>query len=129
MKHKLKWRVRWLILFVVFVAAFGCSKGNSVVGHWSLNGPLGLMQVEFKPDGTYGGKYMGAGIPADMSGTYKIEGKALHMDAPTISAMGNSTTLGGGTMKMSMDWKSKDMVLLDNGSQKLTMTRSGPAPK
>lgn len=122
--------MRWFLAFALLLVSLGCKKsGGDVVGNWSLNGPLGLMLVEFKPDGTYGGKFMGAGIPADMSGTYKIDGKVLQMDAPTLSANGNSTSLGGGAMRMSMDWKGKDMVLLDNGKQKLTMTRSGPAPK
>ena len=91
-----------------------------------MNGPLGLMIVEFKPDGTYGGKFMGAGIPADMKGTYKVDGKVLQMDAPTLTVNGQSQTPAGGAMRMSMDWKTRDMVLLDNGSQKLTMTRNSP---
>lgn len=122
--------MRWLLLLILLILSLGCKKsGGDVVGNWSMTGPLGLMQLEFKSDGTYGGKYMGAGVPADMSGTHKLDGKILQMDAPTLSVIGQSSSLGGGAMRMSMQWQGKDMVLLDNGTQKFTMTRTGPPAK
>lgn len=85
------------------------------------------MQVEFGSDGKYTGTMAGMGGVAQVSGNYSVNGSVLEMDPPTVTGPGGSASPPGGRMKVKMTSQGPDMILLDAGDKKFTLTRIAPA--
>lgn len=81
------------------------------------------MVVSFH-DGHFSGPVTAPGLSGTVDGTYHVEGSVLVMDPPTISGPMGSVTPPGGTMRLKMSPKSDELIELDNGSQKFTMTKA-----
>ena len=118
-------RIAQPLLILLLLA--GC-KGSapSLAGKWSL--PMGpsTMQIEFGGNGMYTGTINGATGAGQVSGGYSVKGNYLEMQPPTISGPNGGTTPPGGVMKVKMSSQGPDMILLDAGDKKFTMTRVSP---
>lgn len=115
---------RYLLPIVVLV---GCKGAPNLDGRWNMAmGPTN-MQIQFGKDGRYSGTMNGLAGAGEVLGGYKIKGTVLEMDPPTIAGPNGSVTPPGGLMKVKMLPQSPDLILLDAGNQKFTLTRLGPA--
>lgn len=83
------------------------------------------MQVEFLDGGQYTGSINSMGAVGQVSGTYSVKGNILEMDAPTITGPGGAVSPSGGKMKVKMKMvpQGPNMILLDAGKDKFTLTR------
>ncbi len=116
-------------LFLVALCLTGCKGGSapSLSGRWNMAMGPTTMQVEFGADGKYTGTMAGATGLAQVSGNYSVNGSVLEMDPPTITGPGGSVSPPGGRMKVKMTSQGPDMILLDAGDKKFTLTRIAPA--
>lgn len=120
--------VRWLLLFLVFVSAVGCGSKNTskLLGFWLVQAPYGAMNVEFKEDGSYTGKFVETNESLDVNGKYRAEGSVLYMDAPTITGgEGKAGVPQGRALTMKLTWTSYNAIEVESDGQKFAMIRTG----
>jgi hypothetical protein len=118
---------RWGLIAVMLLCVVGCGKGApDLSGRWNMAMGATNMQVEFLDGGQYTGSINSMGAVGQVSGTYSVKGNILEMDAPTITGPGGASSPSGGKMKVKMVPQGPDMILLDAGKDKFTLTRMGP---
>ncbi len=120
--------MRSLSLVLIVSCLIGC-QGSSpdLSGRWNMAmGPTN-MQIEFGSNGQYTGTMTGMAGVGNVTGSYSVKGNRLEMDPPTVTGpMGATSSPGGGRMKVKMIPQGPNMILLDAGDQKFTLTRMGP---
>ena len=80
------------------------------------------MELEFKPDGTYGGTATGG--TTKVTGTYTVDGDTLVMEAPQMTGPEGTSTDPGGKMRLKMEPTGSDSIhLISPPSFDLTITR------